>query len=675
MSTLADLLIEIGLDTKEVAKGASEVEGKLKKTWAGVTKAAAIGGAAVGAALLAGIDQVIESSKPMALLEAQLGGSPEFAAEMGRNAGAVYAKGVTDSMEEAAGAVRDVWQNKLVPEDASDAAIQGVSNKLVALSKTTESSTKEVSTAVSQMLRTGLADSADEAFDIIQRGITAGVNKSDDLLDTFNEYGTQFRKLGLDGPTALGLLSQGLKGGARDADTVADALKEFSIRAVDGSTTAAKGYEALGLNAEKMTAKIAKGGKGAEEGLGLVLDKLRAIDDPVKREAAAVALFGTKAEDLGSALYDLHPETAAKGLGKVAGAADAAGKSLEESAGAKLESFKRKAQSALVDQLAKAVPYIEATFGWLQKNSDWVVPLATGLGLLAAAIGIIVAVQWAWNAALALSPVTWIVLGIVALIGVIVYLATKTQFFQTIWAAVWGFLKAVGAWFAGPFANFFISAWQKIWGFLKAVGAWFAGPFAGFFVMLWNKIVSFAKGVWLGIQLYFGFWKGLFTKVIGWGVAAVNFLVNKFNTFVSFIRGIPGKISSKLASMWDGLKAGFRVAINYVIGKWNSLHFTIPSFSILGKSFGGGTIGVPHIPQLADGGIIPATPGGMLVNVGEGGQKEVVAPLSDLPDIAGGGDRPVVVQIVPGGEQEFRRWIRKSFRVKPGSGNGDVALA
>lgn len=675
MSTLADLLIEIGLDTKEVVKGGAEVEGKLKKTWAGVTKAAAIGGAAVGAALLAGIDQVVESAKPMALLEAQLGGSPEFAAAMGKNAGAVYAKGVTDSMEEAAGAVRDVWQNKLVPEDASDAAIQGVSNKLVALSKTTESSTSEVSRAVSQMLRTGLADSADEAFDIIQRGITAGVNKSDDLLDTFNEYGTQFRKLGLGGEQALGLLSQGLKGGARDADLVADALKEFSIRAIDGSKGAADAYKALGLNAKDMIAQIAKGGPDAEKGLQTVLDKLRGIKDPAKQSAAAVGLFGTQAEDLGAALYDLDPSKAVKGLGNVAGAADKAADSLENNAGAKLESFKRQAQAALVDQLAKAIPYIEKTFGWLQKNSDWVVPLATGLGILAAAIGIVVAAQWAWNAALALSPVTWIIIGIIALIAVIVLVATKTKFFQTIWGAVWGFLKAVGAWFAGPFVDFFVGAWQKIWGFLKAVGAWFAGPFAGFFVSLWNKIKAFAAGVWYAVQLYFGFWKGLFTKVIGWGVAAVNFLVNKFNSFVSFIRGIPGKISSKLASMWDGLKAGFRVAINYVIGKWNSLHFTIPSFSILGKSFGGGTIGVPKIPQLAAGGIVPATPGGMLVNVGEGGQDEVVAPLSDLPDVGGDGGRPIVVQIVPGGEQEFRRWIRKSFRVKPGSGSGDVALA
>jgi len=639
VSTLADLLIEIGIDAKEVAKGGAEVEGKLKKTWASVGKAAAIGGAAIGAALLAGIDSIIETSKPMALLQAQLGGSAEFAAEMGKNAGAVYAKGVVTSMEEAAGAVRDVWQNKLVPEDASDAAIQAVSNKLVALAQTTESSTKDVSVAVSQMLRNGLVKSADEAFDVIQRGVTAGVNKSDDLLDTFNEYGTQFRKLGLSGPKALGLLSQAIKAGARDSDTAADALKEFAIRAIDGSKTTADGFKALGLDGKEMGAQIAAGGADAEAGLYATLDALREIKDPVKRQAAAVALFGTKAEDLGDALFAMNPETAVKGLGKFAGAADNAGKALEESAGAKLESFKRKLQSGLTDQLAKAIPYIEATFGWLQKNSGWVVPLATGLGLLAAAIGVIVAVQWAWNAALALSPITWIVLGIVALIAVIVYLATKTRFFQTIWGAVWGFMKGIGA--------------------------WFAGPFAGFFVAVWRKIVAFAVGVKNAVMTNFTQWKLLFNNVKNWVVSAVNAIVNKVAQMINAFRSARTRITGILSGFWDGLKAGFRVAINYVIGKWNSLHFTIPSFSVLGKSFGGGTVGVPRIPQLADGGLVKASPGGTLVNVGEGGQDEAVVPLDRIPDPAQSRDeRPVVVQVVPGGERDFRRWVNQTIRVK-----------
>jgi len=639
VSTLADLLIEIGVDAREVVKGAGEVEGKLKKTWAGVGKAAAIGGAAIGAALLGGIDSIIESSKPLALLQAQLGGSDEFASEMGRNAGAVYAKGVTDSMEEAAGAVRDVWQNKLVPEDAPDAAIQSVSNKLVALSKTTESSTKEVATAVSTMLKTGLAKSAEEAFDVIQKGVEKGVNKADDLLDTFTEYSTQFRKLGIDGKVSLGLLSQGLKGGARDADTVADALKELSIRAIDGSATTTAGYKLLGLSAKETAADFAAGGDRASGALALVLDKLRAIKDPVKQQAAAVDLFGTKAEDLGQALFKLDPKTAVAGLGKLAGAATKAGDSLEQSAGAKLESFKRQVQSALIDQLAKAIPAIQATFGWLQRNSSWVTPLAIALGVLAAAIGIATAVQWAWNIAMAANPIGLIIAAIIAVIAVIVYLATKTKFFQTVWGYVWNFMKAVGA--------------------------WFAGPFAGFFVSLWNKIKAFAIGVWNVVKLYFGFWYGLFNKIRSWAGAAVDWVKNKFFALVAAIRTVNSRIRGILSGFWDGLKAGFRVAINYVIGKWNSLHFTIPSFSVLGHSFGGGTIGVPRIPQLAKGAFVKARAGGTLVNVGEGGKDEAVMPLDRLPDVAQSrAERPIVVQVVPGGESDFRRWVNRTIRVK-----------
>ncbi|WP_225855252.1 hypothetical protein [Micromonospora noduli] len=44
------------------------------------------------------------------------------------------------------------------------------------------------------------------------------------------------------------------------------------------------------------------------------------MKDPVEQRAAAVALFGTKAEDLGDALYALDPSTAMAGLGDLAGA-------------------------------------------------------------------------------------------------------------------------------------------------------------------------------------------------------------------------------------------------------------------------------------------------------------------------------------------------------------------
>jgi hypothetical protein len=280
--------------------------------------------------------------------------------------------------------------------------------------------------------------------------------------------------------------------------------------------------------------------------------------------------------------------------------------------------------------------------------------IAYGAALKAYAVyqAIATAVQWASNAAFLASPITWIILAIIALVAGIIYLATKTKFFQTVWAAVWGFLKKVGAWFAGPFANFF--------------------------VMIGNKIKAFAIGAWNLIKAYFGFWYGMFLKVKGWGASAVDWLVSKWNSFMTFIKGIPKKVSGALSSMWNGLKSGFRSAINWVIGKWNGIRFSIPSFSILGKNFGGGSIGVPRIPQLADGGLVRARPGGTLVNVGEGGQDEAVVPLNRAPDLAQTREVPKIEVGIVGNETDFRRWLRKSVRIRGAftkGGTGEVTFA
>jgi phage-related protein len=100
-----------------------------------------------------------------------------------------------------------------------------------------------------------------------------------------------------------------------------------------------------------------------------------------------------------------------------------------------------------------------------------------------------------------------------------------------------------------------------------------------------------------------------------------------FNSFVSFVKGIPGKISGALSDMFAPLASGFRSAINSVISGWNNLSFSIPSVDIPGVgTVGGGTINTPNIPYLARGGM-PMGP--TLAMIGEGRSQEVVLPLED----------------------------------------------
>lgn len=540
-----------------------------------IKNAFALGGAAIGAALMVGVQGAIEKGKLDAKLSAQLGATPAQAKEIGKLSGEVYAQGFGADMPAVSAAIKSAAENGLVSVEkiSSDTSKAAVKN-LLTVGDMLEEDSARVSSAVSQMLRTGLAQNAEQAMDLLVKATQNGVNKSQDLLDTMNEYGTQFRKLGLSGPHAMGLLSQAIKAGARDSDTAADAIKEFSIRAVDGSKTSIAGFKALGLNAKDMMANFGKGGDIAAESFNTVLQKLRGIEDPVKRSQVAVALFGTKAEDLGDALYAMNLDGAKQMMNGFQGATAKAGQTAITGA-ARLDVFKRQVQGALIEKLGQAVPYIEATFGWMQRNQAWLQPLAIGLGIIGAAIGVVTIAQWAWNAALALSPVTWIVIAVAALVAIIVLVATKTKFFQTIWQAVWGFMKGVGAWFAGPFANFFVQLWQKI-------------------VRAFNGIKSGIGTAINWVKARFTDWRNNVQQVTNWiilGVAKV----------LTFIRSAPGKVAGALKNMFAPLWNGFKAVINRVISGWNRLSFRIPTINVLGMKMGGGTIGVPNIPHLASG--------------------------------------------------------------------------
>jgi len=496
---------------------ATETLGRVREKF----DAAATGIAAgVAGALGVGVAASMDMSAANAKLAAQLGIGPEKAAQLSKVSADVYANAWGDSTETVNEAIKGVYQN-IGDTTKAKGGLEGLTTKALALSETFDQEVGPTTAAVGQMLKTGLAKNADEAFDILTRGFQSGANKADDLLDTVNEYGTQWRKFGLDGKTAMGLLSQGLKGGARDADLVADSIKEFSIRAIDGSTTTAAGFKAIGLDAADMATKIGKGGDSASGALDVTLDKLRAIKDPVKRSAAAVQLFGTQAEDLGDALYSLDPSTAVDSLGKVGGAADKMAKTVGSSPASALESFKRKAVVKLAE--------ISGTFiSFAMDNQGLFGPLAAILGGVAGAILAVAVAQkvyatytaiasaaqaiwnaeiWASTAALLANPMTWIVLAIIALVVAIVLIATKTTWFQTIWETVWG------------------------------------------------AITSFASGAVdtiSGILDWFGSLPGKFS---GWWGSAKDYAIAKMRSLVTWVSGLPGRASAALSGLAGALRS------------------------------------------------------------------------------------------------------------------------
>ncbi|MGW1437215.1 phage tail tape measure protein [Streptomyces griseus] len=478
-------------NTAGQAGGDEMVSGMGSKLKAG----GALLGFALGTLIADSTVKQLQKEKTADRLAAQLNLSGKEAEKAGKVAGTLYSKAVVDTFEDGAATVRAVMSSGLIDEKASTRSIEQITTKVSDLATTFDQDLTMTANAAAQMIRTGLAKDGAQALDLLTRGLQGPADKAGDLLETVNEYGTQWRKMGLDGATGIGLLNQAVRAGARDADVAADAIKEFSIRAVDGSDSTKDGFKALGLEAGAMATKFGQGGKIATGALDLTLDRLRAIEDPIKREAAAVALFGTQAEDLGEALFAMDPSAAAAGLGKVGGAAKQVGDTIRKNTSTRIEILKRQFTSVLgtlvtavvlpaINGMITAVGWlgdaIESIGGWISKWGAWFIPLGvliggltlalnaqaiatgatiTALSAYSLAIRAVAVVTRGWaaaqavfNAVMALNPITLIIIGVVALGAALVVAYKKSETFrnivtgvwaaiQTGWAALWAFLK------------------------------------------------------------------------------------------------------------------------------------------------------------------------------------------------------------------------------------------
>lgn len=101
-------------------------------------------------------------------------------------------------------------------------------------------------------------------------------------------------------------------------------------------------------------------------------------------------------------------------------------------------------------------------------SASWVKTAATTAAARVATIassvatGVATAAQWLWNIALTANPIGVIVMAVAALVGVIILIATKTTWFQTIWEYVWGAVLA--------YINFVKDSYTKAFRAMMAIG-------------------------------------------------------------------------------------------------------------------------------------------------------------------------------------------------------------
>ncbi|MEG8276399.1 phage tail tape measure protein [Streptomyces sp. AHA2] len=685
---------------------ASEEVSAFGETAKGLALAA---GGAIAVGIGMGIASALEKEVSSDLLAAQLGASPAEAKKLGEAAGAVYSAGYGESVADANEALKGLWQQGLVPADATADEMANISKRAMDVATVLGDEVGPTSAAVGQMLKTGLAANANEAFDILVRGAQLGANKSEDLLDTFNEYGTQFRSLGLNGKTAMGLLSQGLQGGARDADIVADSLKEFGLIVRAGGDDVDAAYKQIGLSGKEMTAAVAEGGPKAAKALEQTLDGLRKVKDPVERSAIAVKLFGTQAEDMQDALLALDPKSAVDALGKVDGAAKKAGDTMHDNAATNVKQFTRALQSEFTDFLGGTViPAVEFLIGKLgavgaafATAAGFVSQHSTIFGVVGGLIMTLILpalVAWLYQQGVTAAGVVagWVTTATASTTSAATQVASS-------WATIGGWIAAAArAVWAGAVivGQWVLMGAQAVANAARMAGAWLIamGPIGlliaaivGLVVVIvanWDTVWKYTQKVfgwlWGWVQKIFGWLRDLFLNFSGPGIlirhwdkiwSATRSTFNNVRKFasdaldavVNFVRSLPSRLASAAVRL---VQAGRNIGGNVIDGIKSGLSRLGGFASSLSASVAGAAKGAINgvidllnfaIPNKLGWGKLsidlPANPipkiramGGPAsgrVRVGERGPEEVILPNGStvVPNHRLSGNAGVVVNV------------------------------
>lgn len=222
-------------------------------------------------------------------------------------------------------------------------------------------------------------------------------------------------------------------------------------------------------------------------------------------------------------------------------------KVLELVSGGDIEAFGDRIDAAFGSFVDNVLPKIISAMDWIANNTGLLTGIAVAIGVVAAAIGVMNAVMAVQNAIMLASPVTWIVLGIVAAIAALIAIIVLcVQHWDTIKAA------AVSA------VEWIVNAWGTVSTWLNET---VIQPIANFFANLWN-------GIKLGID------------------GMISFFTNGFNALVGIVKAPINAVVSIINGAIDGI---------------NSIGFDIPDWVpiIGGKKF---SVNIPKLPTFATGG-------------------------------------------------------------------------
>jgi len=289
---------------------------------------------------------------------------------------------------------------------------------------------------------------------------------------------------------------------------------------------------------------------------------------------------------------------------------DVAWKNLQETIGTKL-----------LPVLAKLAAILIPTISFIANNIGALGAFVGTILLLVGALKLWSIWQTIVNAELTFNPIGLIVVAIAALVAVIIYVATKTKFFQTVWHGAWTGIR---------------SAFAAVMSFLR-------GNLTGLVLLILGPVGALAylalhwKTVWGGVKSGFAatvrFLRGLLADLVGAILGMFGSLIHGAAAAFGWLPHWGSKIkeaSRMFDSFANGVEAKIRGIPKFVpINIHATFTATALAAGYLGKHAGGGRIAPYGWSWVGEGGaeLVQAGPEGLNVKSHSQSQAAVASML------------------------------------------------
>ena len=634
----------IGDVGKNAGSGAPKIKDAFNKTFDGIgeladglgvslpgklVKIASIGGAlaAVGGVFKTGIDTAISQIDVQGTLDAQLGKGSIAAQNAGKVAGMLYRQGWGDSLADVANVASNV-----------SSVIRGIGEKdLGTVTKATEvwAQTFDADAGESvrgvKVLMEKFGLSAQDATDLMTKGMQNGLNYTDELGDNLSEYSGRWAEAGTSAQEYFSLLQAGVDSGAYQLDKVGDFLNEFLTSLVDGRME--KGMSDFSQGTQDVFNEFQNGRAKAEDVLNAVIGELSHMTDKTKEASIASSLWSSLGEDNAMGMIEALANVP-NSYQNIKGATDEAADSTM-SIGQKWEAFKRtmtgtlgdaftpfvtgfldgltgmstkfadfvsstdwSGLSAMIGQVGAVIGAVFNTIGnliqptlaalrlfsdWFSANKDWIIGALVGIGTAFAAFKaaeIIVSVVTflrSFSLAAQAAQVAQLLLNSAMLanpIGLVIGLIAGL-----VAALVWFFTQTnLGKQMWQDFCNTMSTMWTGFTSFIRNV--W--NMITGFFTNAGNNV----KNAWQAVCAWFagipGRIVGFFAAIGSWFGAkfgeAKNAVISQFTGMLAWIGGVPQRIIGVFAGAGSWLLDAGSAIINGLLGGLRSAWDNVTKF-------------------------------------------------------------------------------------------------